>query len=215
MFTVCYARLPLQVPERRAWWLSCGLWLALLPATASAWQVSLGNAQRRLFLHVGSGMLNADSGTVSQFTVDVQGPQLGNGPLPMTTVNGQSTSLLNPGITRCTSPQSQILIGASYQRQNVNNGSNSATLSVVSPAHLTNARGDTIPFSEIGWSVAGSADATPFTTLSGSFAPGTVPLAQVSANTYMETCHAFTYGNSAVYPAGTYTGTVTYTLSNP
>ena len=215
MLTRCYAHLSTRPRAPAARWLVCGAWLALVPLAASSWEVNLGNAQRRLFLHVGAGVLNADSGTVSQFEVTVPGPQLGNGPLPMTTANGQTTSLLNPAITRCLSPQSQILIGASYQRQNVNNGSNSATLSVISPAHLVNARGDTIPFSEIRWSVAGSADTSPFTTVSGTFSPGTVPLASVRANTYVETCQSFTYGNSTVYPAGTYTGTVTYTLSNP
>ena len=93
MLTRCYAHLSTRPRAPAARWLVCGAWLALVPLAASSWEVNLGNAQRRLFLHVGAGVLNADSGTVSQFEVTVPGPQLGNGPLPMTTANGQTTSL--------------------------------------------------------------------------------------------------------------------------
>ena len=49
----------------------------------------------------------------------------------------------------------------------------------------------------------------------GSFNGGTQTLATVPANRYIENCHTFSYANSAVRAAGTYTGQVTYTLTAP
>src|SRR3546814_2320549 len=85
-------------------------------------------------------------------------------------------------------------------------------LTVTAPANLTNANGDTIPFSQISWTSSGNGDtgAQPFP--AGTFSGGVQTLANWPVNTWRESCHTFSYGNDAIVPAGTYSGRVTYTL---
>jgi hypothetical protein len=40
-------------------------------------------------------------------------------------------------------------------------------------------------------------------------------LRTIAANTWVENCHTFSYANTLVVAAGTYTGQVTYTLVLP
>ena len=90
-----------------------------------------------------------------------------------------------------------------------------ATVSVTSPANLVNASGNTISFSSISWVSGGIGDATP-TIPSGSFVGGsTQTLLSVARNTWFESCLAFSYANSQLAAAGTFSGRVTYTLSAP
>src|SRR3546814_9095431 len=90
-----------------------------------------------------------------------------------------------------------------------------AMLTVTAPANLTNANGDTIPFSQISWTSSGNGDtgAQPFP--AGTFSGGVQTLANWPVNTWRESCHTFSYGNDAIVPAGTYNGRVTYTLTVP
>lgn len=195
-------------------------WLLLVlcghTATAHAWSLSLTAASRRVFLHVGNGTANANSGTVNLVQVSIAGAQLGNGtPLAMTSNSTQSASLYGDGYITCPTPASQVMIGASYRRSNAANGPASATLSVSSPANLTSAAGDTIPFSQIGWTVSAAGSGVPNVIPAGTFSGASQTLATVPANTYIENCHSFVFANSAPRAAGTYNGQVTYTLSSP
>lgn len=193
-----------------AWLLAVGM---LTANAAHAWTLNIGPPGPRLFLHVGNGTANGDNGTINQVEVRLTGAQLLSGvPQTMTTDSTQSQSLQRNGFTTCPNPLSQILIGASYRRNNANN---SATLSVTSPPSLTSANGDTIPFSEISWSVSAPGSPTPNVIPSGRFTGAQQTLANVAANTYIENCHTFTYANSAVQAAGIYSGRVTYTLAIP
>ena len=90
-----------------------------------------------------------------------------------------------------------------------------ATLIATSPASLVNATGNTIPFTQIRWTSSGNGDtgAQPFP--AGAFVGGVQTIGSISRNQWAESCHTFTYSNSAVVAAGTYTGRVTYTLSTP
>jgi hypothetical protein len=176
----------------------CLALVCLLEVTAAqAWILNLSAATRRVFLHVGNGTAEAAGGA-----------------LPMTTNSTQSQSLYD-GYTTCPNPASQIMVGASYRRSNAGNGPASATLSVTSPPTLTTVAGDTLPFSEISWSVAAPNSPNPNVISAGTFNGGTQTLASVSANTYIENCHSFSYANSAPQAAGTYNGRVTYTLTSP
>jgi hypothetical protein len=107
------------------------------------------------------------------------------------------------------------MIGASYRRSNPGNGPASAMLRVTSPASLTTTAGDTIPFSEISWTVSAAGSGVPNVIPAGTFNGGTQTLTTIPANTYIENCHTFRYANSAIRAAGTYNGRVTYTLSSP
>ncbi|MEZ5701069.1 MAG: hypothetical protein R3E42_02535 [Burkholderiaceae bacterium] len=184
-------------------------------ASAHAWSLTLSAASRRVFLHVGNGTADRNNGTVNLVTANLSGAQLIAGtPQAMTSNSTQSRSLYD-GYTTCPDPANQVMVGASYRRNNSFNGPASATLRVSSPASLTSAAGDTLPFSEISWTVSAPGSAQPNVIPAGTFNGGTQTLASVPANTYIENCHSYRFANSAVRAAGTYNGRVTYTLSSP
>lgn len=193
-------------------------------AAAHAWSLTITSGGRRLFLHVGNGALSGPSGTLNG-TGGVSGPinlvqvsvplaQLGNGTsLAMTSDSTQSASLYGDNNITCPTPASQVMVGAGYRRPGNNSGS--AILSVASPASLTNANGDTIPISQISWTVTAPGSGNPGVIPAGTFNGGTQSLATLPGNTYIENCHTFRYGNNVVRPAGTYNARVTYTLIAP
>lgn len=192
-------------------------------AAAHAWSLTVTSGSRRLFLHVGNGALSGTSGTlngalvrsgpINVVEVAVPVAQLGNGtPLAMTSNSTQNISLYGDGNNTCPTPASQVMVGAGYRR---NSGAANATLTVSSPANLTNANGDTIPINQISWTVAAPGSGVPNVIPAGTFNGGTQTLATVPGNTYIENCHTFFYANNAVRAAGTYDGRVTYTLTSP
>ncbi len=196
----------------------CGFALGaalLLAAPALAWELNLTSAPRRVFLTVGNGAYDQNSSVVNRVEVDVPVNALGNGnPLIMHSDSTQSSSPID-GYLTCPNPSAEVLIGASYRRRNGRDGPARATLRVSAPANLVNAAGETIPISEISWTVSASGSSSPNIIPAGQFAPGTQTLTTVRANTYIENCHTFTFANSAVRAAGIYSGQVTYTLSSP
>jgi hypothetical protein len=193
-------------------------------APLHAWSLTVNGGSPRLFLHAGNGALSGSagrlngstgrSGPVNVVEVSVPVAQLGNGTsLPMTSNSTQNISLYGDGNNTCPTPASQVMIGAGYRR---NGGAPaSATLSVVSPGNLTNANGDTIPISQISWTVAAPGSGVPNVIPASTFSGGTQNLATVPGNTYIENCHTFHYANNAVRAAGTYNARVTYTLTAP
>lgn len=185
-------------------------------AAAHAWSLTITSASRRVFLHVGNGMLDANNATINLVQVTVPVAQVGNGVvLPMTSNSTQANSLYGDGFATCPNPASQVMVGASYRRRNGGDGPASATLSVTSPPNLTTVGGDTLPISQISWTVSAPGSAVPNVIPGGTFNGATQTLATVGANTYIENCHTFRYANNTVPAAGTYNGRVTYTLSSP
>ena len=216
-----------RTPRYRHFRPAAGACLALLclaeMAAAHAWSLTINSGSRRLFLHVGNGTVSGASGTlngaagtsgpINLVQVTVPTAQLGNGTaLAMTSDSTQSISLYGDGNNTCPTPANQLMVGAGYRR---NSGAASATLTVSSPANLTSAAGDTIPFTQISWTVSAPGSGVPNVIPAGTFNGGTQTLATVPGNTYIENCHAYSYANSAVRAAGTYNGRVTYTLSSP
>ncbi len=182
---------------------------------AQAWSITIAAASRRVFLHVGNGVSDGNSGTVNLVSANLTAAQLLSGaPQAMTSNSTQSASLYD-GYSTCPTPSTQVIIGASYRRSNPGDGPASAVLRVTSPTSLTNAAGDTIPFSEISWTVSAPGSGVPNVIPAGTFSGATQTLTTVPANTYIENCHTFRYANSAIRAAGTYNGQVTYTLSSP
>lgn len=193
--------------------LLAGLWPVV---EVQAWSLSIAAAPRRVFLHVGNGTAEGNNSTINLVSVSVPGPQVGNGVAQAMTSNStQAQSLYGDNYTTCPTPASQVMVGASYRRSNASNGPASATLRVTSPASLVNAAGDTIPFSEISWTVSAAGSSVPGVIPAGSFNGATQTLTTIPANTYIENCHSFRYANSTVRAAGTYSGQVTYTLTSP
>lgn len=189
---------------------------ALHGGMAQAWSLTLAAASRRVFLHVGNGSAEADNGTVNLVSVSPTGAQvLAGAPLAMTSNSTQSASLYGDGYTTCPNPATQVMVGASYRRSSATNGPASATLRVTAPASLTNAAGDTIPFTEISWTVSATGSNNPNVIPAGTYSGAAQTLTTIPANTYIENCHSFIYANSALRAAGTYNGRVTYTLTSP
>ncbi|MDB5868287.1 MAG: hypothetical protein JWP96_619 [Polaromonas sp.] len=205
--------------------LRCGITRAILEglcclhiAAAQAWTLDLNSASRRVFLQVGNGSLNANNSQINEVSVTVPGSQLGTGAAQQMSSNSTQATSPYDNYLVCT-PPSQVYVGGSYQRNGNGNGNGPAVaqLQVASPANLTSAAGDTIPFSQISWttSTVGNADATPNVIAPGTFNGATQTLKSIPANQFMENCHTFFYANSALRAAGTYQGTVIYTLSTP
>ncbi len=143
-----------------------GLWPVV---EAQAWSLNIAAASQRVFLHVGNGTAEGNNSTINLVSVSVPGAQVGNGVAQaMTTNSTQSQSLYGDNYTTCPTPASQIMVGASYRRNN-NSSPASATLRVTSPANLVNATGDTIPFSQIGWTVSAAGSPLPGVIPAGSF----------------------------------------------
>ena len=191
-----------------------GLLGLVLAGSAHAWSLSVAAASSRVFLHVGTGTANANNPTVDRVTADLTPAELlARNPKVMTSSGMQSNSLSGDNFATCPTPSTQVLIGASYRRNN--NGQGQAVLSVNAPASLVSAAGDTIPISEISWTVSAPGSPVPGIIPAGTFSAGQRQLATVPPNTFIENCHTFRYANSAIRAAGTYTGVVTYTLSTP
>lgn len=193
-----------------------------IPA-ARAYIVNITNSNTpSVYLRVGDGVYTGtfsgngtpgSGGPVNKVSVIVPAAVLGNGTArPMTSDATQGNSSYD-GFAFCNLP-SQVYIGG-YNRGKANN-SGDGRLTVTSTSPLTNGTGDTIPFTQISWTSSGNGDGSatqPFPT--ASFNGGTQLVGDFPLNTWRESCHSFSYTNSNIVAAGTYTGRVTYTLSVP
>lgn len=181
-----------------------------LPGAGSALVLTVTPGARAIYLQVGIGSANADNGTVNELGVTVPSNQLGNGnALAMSSNSAAAASFSGSGLS-C-SPPSQVYVGA-WSRKPGNGvaGGASAQLQVTTPPALTSGA-DAMAFSEIRWtSSGGGADIPP-----GSFTGGTQLLRTIPVNTWVENCLSFSYANTGVPAAGTYTGRAVYTLIDP
>jgi hypothetical protein len=190
---------------------------------ASAYTLTLAPASpKTVYLQVGVGSFtgNYNAGgqpgnntTVNNVSTTVAASAVGNGtPQPMTTDSTASKSFLD-GYAFCNVP-GQLYIGGYYRTAGGTTAAAQVTATV--PTSLTDATGDTIPFSKIQWTSGGNGDngAEPFP--AGTFVNGGVQnVGAMASNTWNESCWTFSYLNNTVPPAGTYTGVVRYTMSSP
>lgn len=185
---------------------------------AHAYTITINPGTRSLYLQIGqggytgtelSGGTAGNNATINVVTVAVPAASIGSGtPQPMTSNSTVSASPLD-GFAFC-NPPSQVYIGA-WSRPG--SGSGVATLTVTTPANLTSGT-NSIPFSQISWVMSGIGDTT-FEFPDGTFTGGTQTLATFPANTWKEQCMTFSYANTVIPAAGTYTGRATYTLTLP
>lgn len=196
--------------------------LALASQTAGAFVATLASGTRSVYLRVGDGKYTgrADSGgtpgnlaTINVVSVSVPAAQVGNGTSQAMTSSATQAQSFYDNYAFCNLPD-EVYVGGFFRRV-LNNGSSSATLTVTSPAVMTNAGGDTLPISEISWTSSGNGDTGAQPIPAGTFTGGTQTLASFPVNTWRESCHSFSYANSDVVASGTYTARVTYTLSVP
>jgi hypothetical protein len=150
--------------------------------------------------------------TINKVSVSVAAGVVGNSAAqPMTTDSAAANSYWD-GYLFCNLP-AQLYIGGFYRTTGA--GTNTATITATLPASLSDAAGDTIPFSQISWISGGNGDTGTEPFPAGSFNATTLTVGSISQNHWAESCWTFSYANSVVPAAGVYTGRVTYTLSAP
>ena len=206
---------------------SC-LALSTMAPVAQAFVVNISGTglfgRGQVYLRVGDGVYVGtyqsngsagarSGGNVNVVSVNVPAAALGNGSNLTMTSNATESRSFYDNYVFCNVPQ-QVYVGG-FNRGGGLGGGN-GTLTVTAPTNLVNANGNTIPFSQISWTSSGNGDGSttqPFP--AGSFSGGVQTVANFPVNTWRESCHTFSYGNDNFVAAGTYKGTVTYTLSVP
>lgn len=192
--------------------------VALPVAAAQAWVLNINAGPRGAFLQVGVGSYSGlhqsggtplNNTTVNIVSVTVPANQVGRGTAQAMTSNSTQSTSFYDGFTVCT-PPAQVYIGGWVRTPT---GAGSGVLSVTSPASLTSGT-RTIPFTQISWTSTALGNTAPDIP-AGTFTGGTQALRTIAANTWVENCHTFSYANTVVPAAGTYTGQVTYTLVVP
>ncbi len=194
------------------------LCLVTTPQQANAYTITITSGTRAIYLQVGaggytgfynSGGTPGNNANINVVSVTVPASAIGSGAVqPMTSNSTVSQSPID-GFIFC-NPPSQVYLGA-WSRPGSRGGV--ATLTVTSPANLTSGS-NSVPFNQISWVMSGNGDSV-FQFPNGSFSGGPQTLATLPANTWKEQCMIFSYANTVIPAAGTYTGRATYTLSLP
>ncbi len=200
--------------------LAIGGALSVAAVDAGAFTINITAANPRvIYLQVGvgsfSGFYNsggspAANPTVNVVSVNVPAAVVGSGTAQAMASNTGATNSFYDNFTFCSA--GQLYVGGFYRRTSNAAG---ATLTATSSTPLTNGAGDSIPFTQIQWISSGIGDsgAQPFP--AGAFTGGTQTIGTINRNQWAESCHTFSYLNTAIVPAGTFTGSVTYTLTAP
>ncbi|MCF7221765.1 hypothetical protein [Marilutibacter chinensis] len=193
----------------------------LWSAQAEAFTVNISSGSRQLYLRVGDGVFtNANytaggspgsGGPINLVSVSVPAAAVGNGIAQAMTGNASQYNSNYDGYAFCNA--GQIYVGGYYRGSFFGGGT--ATLTVSTPANLTNAAGDTLPFNRISWTSSGNGDSGAQPVPSGTFSGGQQALATFNRNTWNESCLSFRYANTNFVAAGQYNGRATYTLSAP
>jgi hypothetical protein len=191
-------------------------------AESAAFTVNISaGSPRIIYLQVGVGSFTGfyNSGgtpgsnpTINVVSVNVPAAAVGSGTAQQMASNTAATNSFYDNFTFCSA--GQLYIGGFYRRTN-NAAGAGATLTATSSGPLTNGAGDSIPFTQIRWTSSGIGDsgAQPFP--AGTFTGATQTIGTINRNQWAESCHTFSYLNSAIVPAGTFIGRVTYTLTAP
>ncbi len=195
-----------------------------MAAPAHGFTVGITSGPRALYLQVGVGTMTGgtfNSGgapgnnpTVNSASVSVPAAQLGSGTAQQMTTNSNVTTSSWDGFAFCNTPATtgQVYVAGFYRTPNTSGAA--ASLTVSTPANLTNANGDTMAFNRVAWASSGNGD-TVSTIPAGTFTGGTQNLLSVANNSWFESCLAFRYLNTQLVAAGTFRGTATYTLTTP
>jgi len=226
--TTARQRVRLKRKELRRGELGAALFgAALLGGTANgalAFTATLSAASpKAVYLQVGVGSFTnppyinggqpANNTTVNTVSLNVPSNAVGNGTAQTMTTNSTASLSYWDNYAFCNVP-GQMYIGGFYRT--AGGTSAAALVTATVPAALVDAAGDTIPFSKIQWTSSGNGDSGAEIFPSGSFVNGAVQnVGSMAGNTWNESCWTFSYSNNTVPPAGTFTGTVRYTLSSP
>ncbi|MGH8076510.1 MAG: hypothetical protein ACREPE_04190 [Lysobacter sp.] len=191
----------------------------LLASSAHAYVVGISPGPRSVYLRVGDGAFGASDyasggtpqsgGAVNTVAVTVPAAALMTGADQAMSSTSRLTSDYD-GFTFCTAGQTYI--GGFFRG---GNGAGNATLTATVTAPLSNGA-DTIPFSQVRWTASGIGDGAAAQPIAANnFGNVTKNIATFPVNSWRESCHSFFYDNDNVVAAGTYVGTITYTLTSP
>lgn len=203
--------------------LLCSSLAALACSPASAFTVSIAaGSPKTVYLQVGVGTFTStynvggtpgNDATINKESVTVAANAVGNGTAQAMTTDSTQTNSFYDNFIFCSVPQ-QLYIGGFYRT--VGSGSGSVSVTATVPTSLTDATGDSIPFSQISWTSAGNGDSGGQPFPAGTFTGGSVQaIGTIARNQWAESCWTFSYKNTVSPPAGTYTGRVLYTLTAP
>jgi len=202
----------------------CGTALTVAVSGAAAgYTVTLTPAAPlTVYLQVGVGSFTGDyiyggqpqnNTTINTVSASLSSAVVGNGSAQAMTTNSTAAQSYWDGYTFCSVP-GQLYIGGFYRTTGSTTAAARVTATV--PTALVNAGGGTIPFSQIQWSSSGNGDSGSEPFPAGAFVNGGVQsVGSMASNTWNESCWTFSYSNSSVPAAGTFTGVVLYTLSAP
>jgi hypothetical protein len=196
--------------------------MVLTHQSASGFTVNITPGTRVVYLVVGNGSFTgtlqgggtpATNATVNTVSVTVPAAVIGTGTAQAMQTNSTQATSFWDNFTFCSPATQQVYIAGFFRMPGA---AGNATLTVATPAGgLVNAGGNTIPFTQISWVSSGIGDTGAEVIPTGAFTGGTQTLASLPVNRWNESCHTFSYANSSVVAAGTYTGRATYTLSAP
>lgn len=131
---------------------------------ADAYTITITSGTRALYLQVGAGGYTGyynsggspgNNSTINVVSVTIPAASIGSGTAQAMTSNSSVSQSPIDGYAFC-NPPSQVYIGG-WSRPGNNSGV--ATLTVTTPASLTNGT-DSIPFSQISWVMSGNGDST-------------------------------------------------------
>jgi hypothetical protein len=198
---------------------------ACAAACGSAWgfTATLNPASpQTIYLQVGVGSFTNDyinggqpekNTTVNTVSVSVAAAALGNGTAQAMTTNLASGVSPWDGYAYCNVP-GQLYVGGFFRTTGATTAPAQVTATV--PAALTDATGDSLPFSKISWTSSGNGDTGTEIFPGGTFVSGgTQTVGTMSSNTWNESCWTFSLANKGMIAAGTYAGTVVYTMTAP
>jgi hypothetical protein len=196
-----------------------------IAACGSAWgfTANLNPASpQTIYLQVGVGSFTNDyinggqperNTTINSVSVSVASTALGNGTPQAMTTNSTASQSYWDGYTYCSVP-GQVYIGGFFRTTGATTAPAQVTATV--PAALTDATGDALPFSRISWTSSGNGDTGTEILPGGTFVNGgTQTVGTMSSNTWNESCWTFSLANTSIPAAGSYSGTVLYTMTAP
>jgi hypothetical protein len=197
-------------------------WLG--PSRALVSRIAAGPEQ--IYLQVGHGQYNVSalapnhsSGataavlpTVNQVSVTVAASQVGSGIEQRMASDSTFERSFYDGFKVCNAG-SQVYVGA-WSRAPASVSRPPAQLTVNAPPSLSNGS-EQIPFDKIRWESTALGDATAHIAAGRFVAGGSLTLASVGMNRWVENCLTFYYRNDTIVAPGAYTGRVTYTLAMP
>jgi len=214
----------LHNPSRLVRLVLCAALVASVSDTVCAFTITINNRPPdTVYLQVGvggfigqynTGGTPGNNATVNRESVTVAAAAVGNATAQAMTTDSTVGASSYDGFVRCNVP-GQLYIGGFYRTPGLG-ATVSGTVTAIVPFALVDAGGDILSFAQISWTSGGNGDsgAEPFP--AGTFSAGAVQtVGTIAQNQWAESCWTFSYGNTTIAAAGTYTGRVLYTLTAP